>query len=62
MKSHILFWNNKYGVVALYNWSMGPLLLFENFQLKDFCNKQIYQYIVEGERRRHYIESGETKF
>lgn len=44
-----LFWNLKYGLMAQYNWSMGPLLLFEPSELNEF-SKSLYDYVVKRER------------
>lgn len=47
-----IFWNHKYGVVGLYNYSMGPLLLLEDMKTPNFAKKVLYEYVVEMERKR----------
>ena len=44
-----LFWNLKYGLMGQYNWSMGPVLLFEPSELNGF-SKILYEYVVKRER------------
>lgn len=46
-----LFWNSKYGLMGEYNWSMGPVLLFEPPEMKGF-SAILYKYIVDHERRQ----------
>lgn len=46
-----LFWNSKYGLVGVYNWTMGPVLLFEPPDLNGFM-KVLYDYIVQREKER----------
>ncbi len=46
-----LFWNSKYGLVGVYNWTMGPVLLFEPPDLNGF-SIVLYDYIVQRERER----------
>lgn len=45
-----IFWNLKYGILGQYNWTMGPLLLFEPVDLPGVSDS-IRSYVIERERK-----------
>jgi hypothetical protein len=45
-----VFWNRRYGLLAEYNYNMGPLLLFDNPEIPNFTRDILYNYIVDKER------------
>lgn len=45
-----IFWNRRYGLLGEYNYSMGPLLLFENQEIPNFAKDILYSYILDRER------------
>ncbi|MFN5170493.1 MAG: hypothetical protein ACK5DD_12770 [Cyclobacteriaceae bacterium] len=47
-----LFWNRELGVVAQYNWSMGPVILSEPESF-DGLSDALYRYIVQREKKRY---------
>lgn len=47
-----LFWNRDFGVVAQYNWSMGPVILFEPESAIGLSNI-LYKSIVNREKERY---------
>lgn len=50
-ESH-LFWNHDYGLVGIYNWSTGPLLLFDDDRAPNFAKEVLYEFVVELEKKR----------
>jgi hypothetical protein len=46
-----IFWNHDYGIVGVYNWSMGPILLYDDSRTPNFAKEVLYDYIVDTERR-----------
>lgn len=57
----LLFWNKQYGLLGMYNDSMGPLLLFDNQEIPGFSRQTLYRYVVDRERTRHYGRSIRVK-
>jgi hypothetical protein len=45
-----IFWNRKYGLIAEYDYNMGPLLLFDNPEIPNFTRDILYNYVVDKER------------
>lgn len=45
-----IFWNRRYGLIAEYDYNMGPLLLFDNQEIPNFTRDILYNYIVDKER------------
>lgn len=40
------YWNHKYGLIALYNYPWGVLILFDKEAMKDFAKETFYNYII----------------
>lgn len=46
-----IYWNNDFGIVGVYNWSMGPILLYDDSKAPNFAKEVLYDYIVDVEER-----------
>jgi hypothetical protein len=44
-----VYWNNEYGVVALYNYAGGVLVLYTVESIEDFMKNELYRYIIMNE-------------
>lgn len=40
------YWNHEYGLIALYNYPWGVLILFDKETMKDFAKETFYNYII----------------
>lgn len=47
-----IFWSPDHGLVGVYNWPMGPILLLNDSRTPDFAKNVLYNYIVQIERKR----------
>ena len=47
-----IYWNSKYGLISIYNYPCGALILFEYEKIPDFSKINFYNYIVEQEKNK----------
>jgi len=45
-----IYWNPDYGLISVYNFPWGALLLFDNKEIKGFAKIGFYDYIINQER------------
>lgn len=48
-----IYWNHDYGLVALYNYPWGALILFDKETMKGFAKEVFYNYIVNLEKENY---------
>jgi len=48
-----IYWNQKYGLISVYNYSCGALILFDYEEIESFAKNNVYDYIINEERELH---------
>ena len=45
-----IYWNKKYGLISVYNYPWGVLILFDNEEIIGFAKETIYDFIINQEK------------
>lgn len=48
-----IYWNKKYGLVSVYNYPWGALILFDHERISSFAKGTFYNFIINIEKEKH---------
>ena len=48
-----IYWNNQFGLIAVYNYPWRALILFDNDEISGFAKETFYNFIVNQEKEKH---------
>ena len=48
-----IYWNNQFGLIAVYNYPWRALILFDNDDISGFAKETFYNFIVNQEKEKH---------